>query len=81
MFRLVFVSPHNVDVLKRTLGKNLTISTDVPGGISGADIVFIAVNTGTKDFGHWVRRRTQPTSGSPDKTVTSRSFLTWVVGP
>ena len=42
------------DVLKKTLNRNLVISTDVPGGISGADIVFIAVNTGTKDFGHWV---------------------------
>jgi len=43
-----------LDVLiKKTLGRNLVISTNVEGGITGADIVFIAVNTGTKDFGHW----------------------------
>jgi hypothetical protein len=45
-----------VVLIKQTLGRNLSISTDVVGGIVGADIVFIAVNTGTKEFGHWVRR-------------------------
>ena len=40
-------------MIKETLGRNLFISTDVTGGIADADIVFIAVNTGTKDFGHW----------------------------
>jgi hypothetical protein len=42
------------EVLRKTLNKNLFITTDVAGGIADADVVFIAVNTGTKDFGHWV---------------------------
>lgn len=50
---LPIYEPGLEEVLRTVLGKNLTISTDVAGGIANADIVFIAVNTGTKDFGHW----------------------------
>merc|ERR1711907_14110 len=50
---LPIYEPGLEEVIKETLGRNLFISTDVTGGIADADIVFIAVNTGTKDFGHW----------------------------
>jgi UDPglucose 6-dehydrogenase len=39
------------DVVKQTRGKNLHFSTDVHGGIKGADIIFVAVNTPTKTYG------------------------------
>ena len=39
------------EVVKGCLGRNLFFSTDVDAGIREADIVFIAVNTPTKDYG------------------------------
>lgn len=50
---LPIYEPGLEEVLKRTLNRNLFISTDVQGAVADANIVFIAVNTGTKDFGHW----------------------------
>ena len=39
------------EVVKQTRGKNLHFSTDVPGAIKAADIIFVAVNTPTKTYG------------------------------
>lgn len=39
------------DVVKQTRGKNLHFSTDVHGAIKAADIIFVAVNTPTKNYG------------------------------
>jgi UDPglucose 6-dehydrogenase len=38
-------------IVKKTRGKNLFFSTDVRGAIQAADIVFVAVNTPTKNYG------------------------------
>ena len=40
------------DVLDRVRGRNLRFSTDVSGAIRDADMVFLSVNTPTKDHGH-----------------------------
>ena len=39
------------EVVRQTRGRNLHFSTDVAGGIKAADIVFVAVNTPTKNYG------------------------------
>ncbi|MCX7817507.1 MAG: nucleotide sugar dehydrogenase, partial [Syntrophales bacterium] len=39
------------EVVKRTRGKNLFFSTDIPGGIKSCDIIFVSVNTPTKTYG------------------------------
>ncbi len=39
-------------IVKRTRGKNLFFSTDIPGEIKKADMIFVCVNTPTKAFGH-----------------------------
>lgn len=39
------------DVVKECRGRNLFFSTDVAGGINGAEIIFVAVNTPTKMYG------------------------------
>ena len=39
------------EVVRQARGKNLFFSTDVPGGIKKADIIFVSVNTPTKTFG------------------------------
>ncbi len=39
-------------VVKRTRGRNLFFSTDIPGEIKKADMIFVCVNTPTKAFGH-----------------------------
>jgi len=39
------------EVVQKTRGKNLHFSTDVKGAIAGADIIFVAVNTPTKNYG------------------------------
>lgn len=39
------------EVVKRSRGKNLFFSTDIPQGIKNADIIFVSVNTPTKTFG------------------------------
>lgn len=40
------------DVLNRVRGRNLHFSTDVAGAIGAADMVFLSVNTPTKQWGH-----------------------------
>lgn len=39
------------DILRQSLGRNLSFSTDIPGEIAKADIIFVSVNTPTKMFG------------------------------
>ena len=39
------------DVVKSCRGKNLFFSTDVDGVIKEADLIFISVNTPTKNYG------------------------------
>lgn len=39
------------DIVQNRRGKNLNFSTDVDGGIREADMIFVSVNTPTKDFG------------------------------
>jgi UDPglucose 6-dehydrogenase len=39
------------EIVKEVRGKNLYFSTDIPGGIKRADIIFVSVNTPTKTFG------------------------------
>ena len=39
------------DVVNQARGRNLFFSTDVAGGIKAADIIFVAVNTPTKNYG------------------------------
>jgi UDPglucose 6-dehydrogenase len=39
------------DLVKESLKRNLTFSTDIKAGIEAADMIFLAVNTPTKDFG------------------------------
>ena len=44
------------DVVRRARGRNLFFSTDVAGGIRAADIIFVSVNTPTKQFGQGAGR-------------------------
>jgi UDPglucose 6-dehydrogenase len=48
---LPIYEPGLLDVVKRTRGKNLFFSTDIPEAINEADIIFVSVNTPTKTFG------------------------------
>ena len=48
---LPIYEPGLLDVVKRTRGKNLFFSTDIPKEIDEADIIFVSVNTPTKTFG------------------------------
>lgn len=43
--------PGLLDVVRQVRGRNLFYSTDIDGCIDRADMVFISVNTPTKDFG------------------------------
>lgn len=44
------------EVVKRAHGRNLFFSTDVGSAIRAADVIFVAVNTPTKTFGHGAGR-------------------------
>ena len=39
------------EIVKRTKGRNLFFSTDIPAGIKEAGIIFVSFNTPTKTFG------------------------------
>lgn len=43
------------EIVKSRRGKNLHFETDVAGAIGEADIIFVAVNTPTKDYGYGAR--------------------------
>ena len=53
---LPFYEPGLKEVVAETLGRNLFFSTDIPGAIAEADVVFVAVNTPTKTFGQGAGR-------------------------
>ncbi len=48
---LPIYEPGLLGVVKRTRGKNLFFTTDIPKAINEADIIFVSVNTPTKTFG------------------------------
>ncbi|MFX0116855.1 MAG: nucleotide sugar dehydrogenase, partial [Candidatus Hodarchaeota archaeon] len=39
------------EVVKETRGRNLFFNTDIEGGVKEADIIFVSVNTPTKEYG------------------------------
>lgn len=54
--RLPIYEPGLDEVVKRARGRNLFFSTDVGSAIRAADVIFVAVNTPTKTFGHGAGR-------------------------
>lgn len=48
---LPIYEPGLVEVVRQARGRNLFFSTDVIGAIQAADIIFVAVNTPTKNYG------------------------------
>ena len=48
---LPIFEPGLLDVVRAARGRNLFFSTDIPGAIREADVVFVSVNTPTKTFG------------------------------
>jgi len=74
------------DIIKKVRGKNLFFSTDVDKAIEENDIIFIAVNTPTKDYGvgknmaadlqHWeaIARQIRNVAKS-DKIIVEKSTL------
>jgi len=53
---LPIYEPGLLDVVKVARGRNLFFSTDIPGGIRDADVIFVSVNTPTKTFGEGAGR-------------------------
>ena len=49
--QLPVYEPGLEDVVRRVRGRNLFFSTDIPGGIKQADMIFVCVNTPTKTYG------------------------------
>ncbi len=49
--KLPIYEPGLEAVVRRCRGRNLFYSTDIPGAIKAADIIFVSVNTPTKTFG------------------------------
>jgi UDPglucose 6-dehydrogenase len=49
--QLPVFEPGLEDVVRRVRGRNLFFSTDIPGGIKRADMIFVCVNTPTKTYG------------------------------
>lgn len=49
---LPIFEPGLTEIVQRVRGKNLFFSTDIQKEIRDADIIFVAVNTPTKTFGH-----------------------------
>ena len=56
MPRIRVVSTGLDDIVKACRGKNLFFSTDVGGAIKTADMVFVSVNTPTKEYGQLISR-------------------------
>jgi UDPglucose 6-dehydrogenase len=74
------------EIVKQVRGKNLFFSTDIPGGIKRADIIFVSVNTPTKTFGegagmasdlqHWEKTaHTIVEHSTTDKIIVEKSTL------
>lgn len=53
---LPIYEPGLLEVVKAARGRNLFFSTDIPGGIRDADVIFVSVNTPTKTFGEGAGR-------------------------
>lgn len=53
---LPIYEPGLEEVVRRARGRNLFFSTDVAAGIRAADIIFVSVNTPTKQFGQGAGR-------------------------
>jgi UDPglucose 6-dehydrogenase len=49
--KLPVYEPGLDEIVRAVRGRNLTFSTDVAGGIRRADMIFVCVNTPTKDYG------------------------------
>ena len=49
--RLPVYEPGLEEIVREVRGRNLTFSTDVGGAIRRADMIFVCVNTPTKDYG------------------------------
>ncbi len=49
--KLPLYEPGLDEVVKKARGRNLFFSTDVKGAIASADIIFVSVNTPTKNYG------------------------------
>jgi len=49
--KLPIYEPGLADIIRKTRGRNLFFSTDIPRGIQDSDIIFVSVNTPTKTFG------------------------------
>ena len=54
--RLPIYEPGLDEVVKRARGRNLFFSPDIGPAIRAADVIFVAVNTPTKTFGHGAGR-------------------------
>lgn len=74
------------EVVRRARGRNLFFSTDIAGGIGKADVIFVAINTPTKNFGegagraadlqHWELTARQILANSTgNKIVVEKSTL------
>ena len=50
--KLPIFEPGLDKIVKRTRGKNLFFSTDISGEIEEADMIFVCVNTPTKEYGY-----------------------------
>lgn len=53
---LPIYEPGLADLVRQSRNRNLFFSTDIPAGISAADIIFVSVNTPTKSFGQGAGR-------------------------
>ncbi len=54
--KLPVYEPGLDEIVKKARGRNLFFSTEVDQGIRDADIIFLSVNTPTKDYGHGAGR-------------------------
>lgn len=84
--QLPIYEPGLVELVKATRGRNLFFSTDVTGAIKEADIIFVGVNTPTKEFGagagmaadlqYWEKTARQiRDDAESDKIVVEKSTL------
>lgn len=51
---LPIYEPHLLSYIEQCRGRNLFFTTNVDEAIRESEVIFIAVNTPTKKYGHWV---------------------------
>ena len=56
---LPIYEPGLLELVRRSLGRNLFFSTDINANIHKADIIFVSVNTPTKTYGEGARAKPQ----------------------